>query len=73
MDPRTRHSNCIQSLLSCPHFIISVSFASFVGGDADENAQALRDVLVGGEFTNAKRDSILLNAGDQTEITQTLL
>lgn len=33
------------------------------GGDADENAQALRDVLAGGEYTNAKRDSIILNAG----------
>ena len=33
------------------------------GGDADENAKALRDVLAGGEFTNAKRDSIILNAG----------
>lgn len=33
------------------------------GGDADENAAALREVLIGGAFTNAKRDSILLNAG----------
>ena len=33
------------------------------GGGPDENAQALRDVLSGGEFTDAKRDSILLNAG----------
>lgn len=33
------------------------------GGDVDENAQALRDVLSGGNFSNAKRDSILLNAG----------
>lgn len=33
------------------------------GGDADENAQALKDVLAGGEHTNAKRDSVLLNAG----------
>lgn len=33
------------------------------GGGPEENAQALRDVLAGGEYTNAKRDSILLNAG----------
>jgi anthranilate phosphoribosyltransferase len=33
------------------------------GGDSNENAQALKDVLAGGEFVNAKRDSILLNAG----------
>eukprot|EP01035_Chromulina_nebulosa_P019205 gene19205-25055_t len=33
------------------------------GGDADENAQALRDVLAAGEYTNAKRDSVILNAG----------
>ena len=33
------------------------------GGGPEENAQALRDVLAGGEYSNAKRDSILLNAG----------
>lgn len=33
------------------------------GGDADENAQALKDVLEGGEYTNAKRDAVILNAG----------
>ena len=33
------------------------------GGDPDENAQALKDVLLGGDITNAKRDSIILNAG----------
>lgn len=33
------------------------------GGDADQNAQELRNVLQGGEYTNAKRDSVILNAG----------
>ena len=33
------------------------------GGGPEENAQALRDVLAGGEYTNAKRDAVLLNAG----------
>jgi len=33
------------------------------GGDADQNAVEFRSVLAGGEFTNAKRDSVLLNAG----------
>ena len=33
------------------------------GGDAIENAQALRDVLTGGTHRNAKRDSVVLNAG----------
>ena len=33
------------------------------GGDAAENAQALRDVLTGGSHRNAKRDSVVLNAG----------
>mmetsp|Transcript_20143 Transcript_20143/g.20239 ORF Transcript_20143/g.20239 Transcript_20143/m.20239 type:complete len:394 (+) Transcript_20143:56-1237(+) len=33
------------------------------GGDAVENAQALRDVLSGGTHRNAKRDSVVLNAG----------
>jgi len=33
------------------------------GGDADENAAELRKVLEGGDYTNAKRDSIMLNAG----------
>ena len=39
------------------------SWITFTGGGPEENAQALRDVLMGGEFSNAKRDSILLNAG----------
>lgn len=33
------------------------------GGGPEENAQALRDVLRGGEYSDAKRNSILLNAG----------
>jgi anthranilate phosphoribosyltransferase len=33
------------------------------GGDADQNAAELRSVLAGGEYTNAKRDSVILNAG----------
>lgn len=33
------------------------------GGDAEENAEEFKTVLNGGEFTNAKRDSIILNAG----------
>ena len=33
------------------------------GGDPDENAQEFRTVLEGGSHTNAKRDSIVLNAG----------
>lgn len=33
------------------------------GGDADQNAVEFRNVLAAGEFTNAKRDSVLLNAG----------
>eukprot|EP01041_Mallomonas_annulata_P008115 gene8115-16657_t len=33
------------------------------GGDAQENAQALRDVLTGGTHRDAKRDSVVLNAG----------
>lgn len=33
------------------------------GGDAAENAQALRDVLTGGSHRDAKRDSVVLNAG----------
>ena len=57
---------------SNPYLLYSF-FPPSVGGDADENAQALRDVLVGGEFTNAKRDSILLNAGEEMQIKQILL
>lgn len=33
------------------------------GGDPDENAIAFREVLAGGDYTNAKRDAVLLNAG----------
>jgi anthranilate phosphoribosyltransferase len=33
------------------------------GGGPEENAQEFRKVLEAGEHTNAKRDSILLNAG----------
>ena len=33
------------------------------GGDAEENAQALRDVLAAGSYTDAKRDAVILNAG----------
>jgi anthranilate phosphoribosyltransferase len=33
------------------------------GGDAAENAQALRDVLSGGTHSDAKRDAVVLNAG----------
>lgn len=33
------------------------------GGGPEQNAQEFRDVLVGGAHTNAKRDSIVLNAG----------
>jgi len=33
------------------------------GGDPDENAVEFRKVLLGGSHTNAKRDSIVLNAG----------
>jgi anthranilate phosphoribosyltransferase len=33
------------------------------GGGPDENAQEFRKVLLGGDHTNAKRDSIVLNAG----------
>lgn len=43
--------------------ILRCTITDLKGGDADENAQALRDVLLGGEYTNAKRDSIILNAG----------
>jgi anthranilate phosphoribosyltransferase len=42
-------------------FIFSIILIS--GGNADENAKALRDVLAGGEYSDAKRDSIVLNAG----------
>lgn len=33
------------------------------GGDATQNAEELRRVLEGGDHTNAKRDSVVLNAG----------
>lgn len=33
------------------------------GGGPEENAQKFRDVLLGGDHTDAKRDSIVLNAG----------
>lgn len=33
------------------------------GGDANENAKQFRLVLSAGEYTNAKRDSVVLNAG----------
>jgi anthranilate phosphoribosyltransferase len=33
------------------------------GGDRDRNAQEMRDVLSAGDHTNAKRDSVVLNAG----------
>lgn len=33
------------------------------GGSPAQNVEELRAVLVGGEFSNAKRDSVLLNAG----------
>lgn len=33
------------------------------GGDPMENAQQFVDVLAGGDYTNAKRDAIILNAG----------
>lgn len=33
------------------------------GGDAEENATAFKEVLQGGEFSNAKRDAVILNAG----------
>ena len=51
-------------LIRTPRIVLYILTPYFYeGGDADENAQALRDVLAGGEYTNAKRDSILLNAG----------
>jgi len=39
------------------------TIADLKGGDADQNAAELRKVLEGGSFTNAKRDSVMLNAG----------
>mmetsp|Transcript_1406 Transcript_1406/g.2292 ORF Transcript_1406/g.2292 Transcript_1406/m.2292 type:complete len:393 (-) Transcript_1406:234-1412(-) len=33
------------------------------GGDREHNAKQLREVLLGGSHSNAKRDSIILNAG----------
>lgn len=33
------------------------------GGGPEENAQELRNVLAAGAYTNAKRDSVVLNAG----------
>ena len=33
------------------------------GGGPDENAEEFKKVLLGGDHTNAKRDSIVLNAG----------
>lgn len=33
------------------------------GGGPEENAEEFRKVLLGGDHTNAKRDSIVLNAG----------
>jgi len=39
------------------------TIADLKGGDADENAAELRKVLTGGDYSNAKRDSVLLNAG----------
>ena len=33
------------------------------GGDANENAALLREVLTGGAHTDAKRDAVVLNAG----------
>jgi anthranilate phosphoribosyltransferase len=33
------------------------------GGDPEENAERFRQVLMGGDHTDAKRDSIVLNAG----------
>ena len=48
-------------VLSC--YESPLLWIALTGGGPEENAQALRDVLMGGEFSNAKRDSILLNAG----------
>jgi len=33
------------------------------GGDPKQNAEEFHNVLQGGDFTNAKRDAIVLNAG----------
>ena len=33
------------------------------GDDVDENVREFRDVLRAGEYTNAKRDAVILNAG----------
>jgi anthranilate phosphoribosyltransferase len=43
--------------------IARCELADLKGGGPEENAQKFRDVLLGGGHTDAKRDSIVLNAG----------
>jgi anthranilate phosphoribosyltransferase len=61
-------SHSFSHILTSSHTSYILNPCFYEGGDADENAQALRDVLAGGEYTNAKRDSILLNAGKHSTV-----
>jgi anthranilate phosphoribosyltransferase len=61
-------SQSFSHILTYSHTSHLLNPCFYEGGDADENAQALRDVLAGGEYTNAKRDSILLNAGKYSAV-----
>lgn len=54
-DPHTSSTpQSIQTMLQ-PH--------TYTAGDAEENAALLREVLAPGEHKDAKRDSVVLNAG----------